>query len=720
MQVPAAVQNVIKALIYIVVIFLSLLAAIEVIPGLISLEPRLFLLYMLAVVAVFGLFISDIIIQIIPQTAKIVEIIAFLVFMAVSLGAMFMSMQVGYTMVPTLAMGIVMIVFYRVVKTRMSKRISYIATGIFAQVIAFTLMIAGVAFQQFSSIVGPYPPLLLATLGVAMVLYTALKTGITFILANQGYQNSGQIGMAVSGILVFFIVIFGFFYPVVLDGNWDNANQMGGEVFASAITVAQSSFGFVGDQVEAYTNVELSPSRNPTFARMSCTMSIYFGGGVIGETNPDQLIANCVDDKLGRNETEAESDRVTEPVRIQVQEIELEPYSDRVNVVVPILNNLVRDINGRAINVDARDIRVNIKMERNGQTVASMEKAGEVETIEQLASGGDQIIEHAFPTFAIVGTATDAQIEQWLLRLKDCHESSENGENGDSGDSGDGSGDGSSCESELNQFLNAFDSGDLTKARVSYVNRVRVGITEASAKSYGLVEEVGEDEESDLIPAEMWNRENNIAPDRTYTVLVDVQYDFAAEAAFTQASRWQSGNYLLQLWDPVAWDELSFEARQNWESRNCNALTRYGQEVERQRTAALTTPVVPVMYTECGNTLFRRDNYYEDLSINIGATVHDEFSDGLKEDRGFKINEAETDCGEGAGMEDIGDDIGGEQDEEGWYVHQEGVGFVVEPANVTRNIDSIAGDTMTIGCRATMDLTVNFQSQTSYEVPNLQ
>ncbi|MDY6776772.1 MAG: hypothetical protein SVQ76_01540, partial [Candidatus Nanohaloarchaea archaeon] len=193
-------------------------------------------------------------------------------------------------------------------------------------------------------------------------------------------------------------------------------------------------------------------------------------------------------------------------------------------------------------------------------------------------------------------------------------------------------------------------------------------------------------------------------PDYEYRVGVRVSYDYSAEAAFTESSRWSSGNQLLEVWRESAWQELSLQEREAWKNRKCGTITKVGQKFERQRTAALTTPVVPVMYTYCGIQLF--DNFGKDgkkgkVPITIGVTVN---SENLDTDKGFTVKKVTSNCFSQK-MENL----------QGGFVGSEWVkgdqGWVPEKGSLTlqknRNNVKIKGERKSIACRTRMNLRIN-------------
>ncbi|MFB6294253.1 MAG: hypothetical protein ABEI97_00690, partial [Candidatus Nanohaloarchaea archaeon] len=205
---------------------------------------------------------------------------------------------------------------------------------------------------------------------------------------------------------------------------------------------------------------------------------------------------------------------------------------------------------------------------------------------------------------------------------------------------------------------------------------------------------------------------NIIAPNKKHDVAITVEYNYTAEAAFTKSSRWQSGNHLLKVWRQEAWDQLSPDEREQWRSSNCQEITRAGTTFRKQRTAALTTPVIPVMYADCGGALFNGFNadndYTGDIPIQFAATINEDLKDQFAK-KGFKITGATTDCVSGAQPLTFEGDT-----QEGWYKRGRD-GFSVPPQTRQREDVTVEGQRKTIGCSLSMNLSVRLKKTATFQ-----
>ncbi|MDY6774079.1 MAG: hypothetical protein SVS85_02665, partial [Candidatus Nanohaloarchaea archaeon] len=189
------------------------------------------------------------------------------------------------------------------------------------------------------------------------------------------------------------------------------------------------------------------------------------------------------------------------------------------------------------------------------------------------------------------------------------------------------------------------------------------------------------------------------------TVRSRISYTYSAEAAFTQSSRWRSGNHLLKVWTNEAWRDRSLEFRRNWEEKNCDTVRKFGQEFEKQRTAALTTPVTPVMYTECGTTLFSR---FEGGSGTVPISISALGPKGGGTVERFVIKGGGTTCKKG-GFREFRKDIKWSELGKA-QKYSPGAGWGVTPKVVERKV-SIQGESASISCKVNMSVRTALKPQ---------
>lgn len=534
-------------------------------------------------------------------------------------------------------------------------------------------------------------------------------------------------------MLVVGIVGIWFFWTYGLQGDIGNL----GTLFGEAGYGVEQGVNFIVDQVggrlAAFRNTALSPSRNPNVARMVCTYETFLGGGLMatagGGGGGSAAIQNCVEDKLGQNETQQESVEVTEPVTVEVSDLSFEPFRDHLRSTFTVQNTLVYDIGGRPINIPARDVRVQMDWYYLGDRVATMdltESEDGQEVINEIQNGDERLIAfegtadsptgYTIPVARVTSDYTRSRIISLLADFtRYCI--NEQGQNPEQ-----------DCQEAHGAINDAMVNDSVSPERIAFVvktlqdSRAQFA-SDLTAQSFidassgdveGAIDPILEGEEVIL----MASGPNN---ERTYEVRVTVGYDYSAEAAFTQSSRWRSGNHLLTIYTKTAWEALSSAERDQFERERCRSVTRYGQELSKQRTVALTTPIVPVMYTDCSGTLFEKfqtGGSSGTVEISVGANVNEQQQRTLKEDKAFRIMEAQTDCVPDADLNESAFLPPSHSDGDAFFNHQEGVGYQVDPQIITRQV-TVPGDVRTIACSVQMDFRINKVKTASYTIPNL-
>ncbi len=559
------------------------------------------------------------------------------------------------------------------------------------------LLLVGAMMGATNLFMGPHPivlPLFASLFSIVAMLYHGLAT--SSVGASIGTRGVVAIVLVVSLPIVYFGGQF------LLGGSWGNAGGLIGE---AGYGVGQA-FGTVtepiGNQLEYIQNRVLNPSRNRNLAQLVCAGQLLSGGGVFEVASGSASMSQCVEEMLGGNESQARSEQVTDPLEVQMGDIQVEPFSDHVRVSVPVTNTLVQDLEGVPIEMPARDVAMRVEWRYLDTVVATAEQtAGTIPNgdtrqfdFESRDSGSPY-----FATFPVInGDYTDSSLRTRLAQVRDGEESPD-------------------------WFINRFENGQLSRERVAFIIRSTDELSCDDPAGMGPVcddlhEHVGEP----LPPVILQGRE--------YSIDVYMEYKYNAEAAFTQSSRWRSGNQLLEVWTEEAWQDLPFEERQQWRSTKCGEVEKYGQTFTKQRTAALTTPVVPVMYTDCGISLFRNIVQGEESSIDIeiGVNVNEE-SDAvshLPDSEAFRITAAETTCLPGAEETSI---LAGERNDgrpgitTDWFGTAEGIdgwtsGGSQDTTIITRAV-TVEGERQSIACRTTMNITLNVQDGTTYEVPQI-
>jgi hypothetical protein len=595
------------------------------------------------------------------------------------------------------------IAFWRAAKKRWpAAKARHHAVGFIVSAIAWAIASFGGMIFNNVELFGTSSTSILLISAIVFGLYGTYEELVTHLGGASHHRLAVGTIVAIIGAVMIFYGVF--------HGSWANAGELVGGAGYGVEEAAQNVANVAGTGWEAFA-ASLSPSNNPNIARIQCTFEAGLGGGM----NPQQgagsvAIQACVREKLGQNRSTAESEQVTEPVEVQVEEVQVEPFPDHLRVVLPVTNTLVYDLQGRTINITAQDVNVTARIKYLGSQVAKASREGmripngDTRTIEfnRLEGGGDG--EFVFPLFSYV---TDnfqpaSTIQRNFETIKsDCNN--------------DGWGDeSSSCKSAVTYFLSGdspsnfeFRSDRFTRERIAFLAKATDNFEMDGlhyVKDYGIAE---------------LNSENLIAAGNQYEIEVDASYTYSAEAAFTESSRWRSGNLLLKVWNPDAWNELSFDERQSWESENCGTVERFNQEFTKQRTAALTTPIVPVMYTDCSSTLFRLiddendDGTYDgDIEISVGASVK---GDSVDQDHPIEINGASTTCGND-GSNDLTDSNDVQKAVPEKLTHQAGAGWAVDPGIVTRSVE-VAGESLNIGCNVEMTFRLTVDRTTTYEVP---
>lgn len=561
---------------------------------------------------------------------------------------------------------------------------------------------------------GVAPPTMLLILAGLWSVYTVYAGVLGGLYGGMGVGAANTWQAKVLLIVLLGVPFFFLFPELFLGGQWANAGSM----FGGAGYGLEQAFGDAGEAVhnaaEGYYNTVLNPTRNPGMARLACSYEYVVGGGLYEAAAGGATISQCVDEYLGRNKTESRSKQVGQPVQIQIQGVETEPFSNHIRVLVPLTNTYVTDIQGRPINIPAQNVVVNVSWHYLDRIAAWHKKElpsdlqnGDTRTVE---FNGDKKV---FPTFQIRSGISNNNLETRLRDVKNnCGQPAS-----------------SACETSQNWVLFRINETDgynqMNALRVVFlVNTIpqlawsdlRSDANDPDIVGHIINNEDNKDlNEFDVNTVEDLKALQLLAPGRDYQIEVDVTYDYRAEAAFTQSSRWRAGNQLLELWTRDAWEQLTFQERESWESEKCGSVQKFGQEIQKQRTAALTTPIVPVMYVDCGGSLFRKfagdsdgdGNPDAEYTINLGATVR---AQNIDPENGFTVHSITTDCPH---------DSTYTNDSPPQPVNREGTGWVYNPVEITR-FDNIAGQRKTINCQMQMEFTVNLQAGTTYTVPQLQ
>lgn len=556
----------------------------------------------------------------------------------------------------------------------------------------------GGAVPQF---LGPSPPGLLLLLAAVQLGYGFYKWG-DYALRGRLGAGAGTPTWAKALMATAVIGVFGgAFFILVLGGQWANAGSLVGEAGYGLTESLGGAGGAVRTSVEAFQNTALNPRRNPNMARIVCTYQVFAGGGVFEATTGSITVSKCVQQKLGKNETKAQSERVTDPIEVQLGDAQIEPFAtddpdaNELEVAVPLSNTLVQDIRGVPIRIPAENVETTVEWWYLDQKMAEKER-----TFGRIPNGDSRSERYTFRTFTIFNTSIrDDHIEGQIRILWENNPDASTEQANRVGNA-------------TEWFQSRFDRGGLSKDRVTFVlDAMRIANNDVSCEDHaGRLDGLCDD-----IPAE---DTVGLYPGKEYRVAANIAYDYEAEAAFTESSRWKGGNQLLELWTEEAWRDLSPQERDSWKDQKCGEVTKYGQTFQKQRTAALTTPVVPVMYTECGIELFQGTEAGEPKTVEITGGVNiDSGSRGaryLDEENGFTIRSVENTC----------------SDEEFGYLEgltftkEPGVGWTVEGGGVTSTVQrtvTVEGQRQSIGCSISMGLHINLEQSidSSYEVPSI-
>lgn len=552
---------------------------------------------------------------------------------------------------------------------------------------------------------GPNPPAMILVLAVAQ-------------FASAGYRGLSGSDAVPGGKVVWGIVWTGVafslvFWPV-FGGDFASvgkvAPQLGQLGYAIEGTVVDEVVIEGGEAVVDATQRQFSVCHNRRWAELKCSAGLYTEGAVYEAASGATTLSKCVQQMREKQcGAQTQSERVTEPLVVEAGDPVIEPFIDHVRFFVPVTNTLVNDRQGRPITMAAKNVKVNIAFRYLGTKVASAST-----TIDTIQNGDTANIEferaktygedkrlskkYIFPRFEATSDISTVKIEEKLIEAQKCHQSG-----------------GSGCDSWFRERFKRTDNR-LSPARVGFIADAELepedpnkeqGRFKLSVFSRYMKKKIGP-----------YVNGNVLAPDREHDVTVTVSYTYSAEAAFTESSRWKSGNHLLKIWTKAAWDELSPEERRQWKTENCDPVTRDGVDIQKQRTAALTTPIVPVMYTDCGGSLFSAFEPDEnppqhDVEILASATVNKEFKEQLAK-KGFKIKKASTDCsGNVEHLAGRGDRSADRTFKDGWYKRDNGV-FSVNPVAVVRESVQVEGQRKTIGCKLNMTLRAQLKTTTEF------
>ncbi len=565
----------------------------------------------------------------------------------------------------------------------------------------FIFALFGIVLQLFSraaSLGSANPPALLYLVSMAFFVIMVYRVAEEL---TEGHEHSRWLmigSLFVALVLVFFIGQWAV-------GGWGNIGGVIGEAgYNLEDTLVGVPLDILGNVWSSF-QAQLSVCNNPTIGQIQCTADLYMEGAVYEAVAGSASVSQCVQQKIENQCGPAtESEEVTDPLIVEVQEPIIEPLQDHVRFFVPVTNTLVNDIQGRVIDIPAREVSVDIAFQYLDKVVASEQTSvGEIQngdTANIMFNERDDG-SYYFPRFELSSAISRTEIQR---RLIDVSEDCENGVDYPDEAS-------SECQASVNWFLDAFDGNAedvsdlqegsfLSTARVGFIAKTRLDLPGSFEEEFPqpLYEEIDE----------YLGDSNILAPDREHDVTITVDYKYSADAAFTQSSRWKSGNQLLKVWRYDDWNELTPEERQEWRQQNCDEVTRAGETFQKQRTASLTTPIVPVMYADCGGVLFSRFSadagYTGDIPIQVAATVNDNVRERVS-DKGFKIISANTNCGDGSL-----DGLTGK-----WYNRREEGGFQVDPVTITRSDVTVDGERMTIGCRVSMDVQVRLQDTTTFQ-----
>lgn len=526
---------------------------------------------------------------------------------------------------------------------------------------------------------GPNPPVLILFFGGFMLLASLYHS-----LAGAG--SNGQILFALIAIPA---VFFG--GQFLLGGAWGNVGGLVGEAGYGVEQAWNTVTAPISEQVAFIQNRVLNPSRNRNLAQLKCAAELLSGGGVFEVASGSTAMSQCVEETLAQNESQAQSEQVTDPVEVQIGDARIEPFSDHVRVGVPLTNTIAYDLQGVPLTIPARNVTTTVYWRYLDKFIADAKQ-----NVGTIPNGDTRLVDFEereggapyFATFATLnGSFTDNALENQLASIQEGEQSPD-------------------------WVTSRIDNNQLSAGRILFIIQVTDGLS--CEDPGGGLETVceylrGDDVIGSPLP-------QVLLQDRSYDVIVEVSYDYEAEAAFTESSRWRSGNQLLEVWTEEAWQDLPFEEREAWRRTKCGEIDRYGQTFTKQRTAALTTPVVPVMYTDCGISLFRdiQQGVETTVPITVSANINEE-SEVIDSLASFTIDGAETTCHGGTGTRDLGGLTGR------LWTDREGVGWTSGSGDtvvIDRSV-TVEGQRQTIGCRTSMNLSISMLDQTVYDIPEI-
>lgn len=558
------------------------------------------------------------------------------------------------------------------------------------------------------------------------------------------------IAIIVAILIIYVVVFYGLF-----GGKWANVGGVIGEAGYTATGPIRTATSAAGSAYEA-TASQFDPCNNRRVAEIQCAASFYTQGAVFEATAGSTTISKCVEQKREQCEAAAESEQVTDPLIVSADSINIERLTDRLRVVVPVTNTLVTDRQGRPIDMPAENVEVAVRFKYLDNTIEAAKTQDNNDALEVIQNGDTASVifnerggTPYFGMFDIIGDVPRSEVRRQLTRVKSACpvQTSGSSDSGDDGDSGSGDGETGSDDGQLPErcvasvcwFTQRFpgeefgessaaDSTDGDGSGEGSTNGDGAGETVCQQATGGSTNEVLNPERAAFYVRSMrgvtkqdlgalsdrsasFDRalrpENNLlSPERQYRVTAEVEYTYNAEAAFTQSSRWQSGNHLLKVWREDPWNELSIEEREQWRNANCNTVTVAGSQITKQTTAALTTPIIPVMYADCGGALFSRfsggPGATAEVPIRASATVNQQVEDQIA-DSGFKIADVSQTCDDSADIS-----FKPESGNEFYTRHPDG-GFRVPPERISREV-TVEGDSKTVGCELSMTLRANIQT----------
>ncbi|MCJ7478684.1 MAG: hypothetical protein MUP63_00710 [Candidatus Nanohaloarchaeota archaeon QJJ-7] len=500
----------------------------------------------------------------------------------------------------------------------------------------------------------------------------------------------------------------------VFGGKWANIGGLVGEAGYNAISEPISAVsGVVGGVPQSVKN-QFDPCHNKRMAEIQCAADLYLGGNVYSAATGSASVSQCVKDKIAECDAAAKSEKVTDPVVVELGNTIIEPFNidtddSHLRVFIPLTNTMVNDLQGRPLDVPAEDVNVSVGFQYLDKEVASA-----WDNVSYIPNSETRYVEFEendegnflFPAVNAESTMTDQEIREKLQEVKKNCAGDEldsdfdiEPEDGDDVDNGSEAAYSSECVNAVGTIEKDLESegGNLQPERLAMIaETLDTPVADAMPDSLAV-------HFSDSLG------DNRVRVKRNHDVNVDVSYNYSVEAAFTDSSRWSSGNNLLKVWTEPSWGELDPGERESWRKENCGTVKKQGIDFQKQRTSALTTPVVPVMYADCGGSLFtgfdelarQGDQYRKDITISAGANLNPDLSDRAES---FRIFEAQTDC-TGEGTKHL-TDLEGTYDVEGGEAQ-------IQPEDFEREV-TVEGDKKTIGCSMNMSIRVNLENTVKY------